>query len=136
MRCSEHYYKMPYSSNLNVISTYIKDKFKGKNVLRFIVPHSHKNYFHANILTEESTFDQGRDIFAFNKRKHHNQDKFNACFIIPTGIGCEIGGHAGDATPALKLIASVCDKVVINTNVVNASDLNEMPSNALYCEGQ
>ncbi len=58
-----------------------------------------------------------------------------AAFIIPTGIGCEIGGHAGDATPALKLIASVCDTVVTHPNVVNASDINEMPVNALYVEG-
>lgn len=56
-------------------------------------------------------------------------------FIIPTGIGCEIGGHAGDATPAVKLIASVCDKLIVNPNAVNASDINEMPDNCLYVEG-
>lgn len=55
--------------------------------------------------------------------------------IIPTGIGCEIGGHAGDATPAAKLIASVCDKLILHPNVVNASDINEMPENSLYVEG-
>ncbi|MCK5606476.1 DUF3326 domain-containing protein, partial [Candidatus Pacearchaeota archaeon] len=33
----------------------------------------------------------------------------NTVFIVPTGIGCKIGGHAGDATPAFKLIASVSD---------------------------
>ncbi len=59
----------------------------------------------------------------------------NVVFIIPTGIGCAIGGHAGDATPAAKLIASVCDKLILHPNVVNASDINEMPSNALYVEG-
>jgi hypothetical protein len=31
----------------------------------------------------------------------------NTVFIVPTGIGCSIGGHAGDATPAFKLIASL-----------------------------
>ncbi len=55
--------------------------------------------------------------------------------IIPTGIGCEIGGHAGDANPAVKLIASVCDKLIVNPNAVNASDINEMPDNCLYVEG-
>lgn len=55
--------------------------------------------------------------------------------IIPTGIGCEIGGYAGDATPAAKLLASVCDNLIINPNVVNASDINEMPDNCLYVEG-
>lgn len=56
-------------------------------------------------------------------------------FVIPTGIGCEIGGHAGDANPAVKLIASVTDKLIVNPNAVNASDINEMPDNALYVEG-
>lgn len=59
----------------------------------------------------------------------------NAVFIIPTGLGCAIGGHAGDATPAAKLIAQACDKLILHPNVVNASDINEMPANALYVEG-
>ncbi len=59
----------------------------------------------------------------------------NVVFIIPTGIGAEIGGHAGDATPYAKMIASVCDRLFIHPNVVNASDLNEMTENMLYVEG-
>ena len=59
----------------------------------------------------------------------------NVAFIIPTGIGCAMGGHAGDATPAAKMIASVCDRILLHPNVVNASDINEMPHNALYVEG-
>lgn len=55
--------------------------------------------------------------------------------IIPTGIGCEIGGHAGDANPVAKLLASVCDTLILHPNVVNASDINEMPENCLYVEG-
>ncbi len=59
----------------------------------------------------------------------------NVVMIIPTGIGCEIGGHAGDATPTARLLGSVCDKLILHPNVVNASDINEMPENALYVEG-
>ncbi len=59
----------------------------------------------------------------------------NAVMIIPTGIGCEIGGHAGDATPAARLLASIVDKLIIHPNVVNASDINEMTDNMLYVEG-
>ncbi len=55
--------------------------------------------------------------------------------IIPTGVGCRIGGHAGDANPIAKLIASLCDTLIVHPNVVNASDINEMPSNCLYVEG-
>ena len=53
----------------------------------------------------------------------------NVVFIIPTGIGCEIGGHAGDASTSAKLLASACDKLIIHPNVVNASDINEMGEN-------
>jgi hypothetical protein len=56
-------------------------------------------------------------------------------FIIPTGIGAEIGGHAGDATPAAKLISSCCNKLIVHPNVVNASDINAMTENMLYVEG-
>jgi len=59
----------------------------------------------------------------------------NTVFIVPTGIGCEIGGHAGDANPAFKLIASMSDIAITHPNVVNASDINEMPENSLYVEG-
>ncbi len=59
----------------------------------------------------------------------------NVVFIIPTGLGCAIGGHAGDATPAAKLIAQTCDKLILHPNVVNASDINEAPENSLYVEG-
>lgn len=55
--------------------------------------------------------------------------------IIPTGLGATIGGHAGDATPAAKLLAGCCDKLVIHPNVVKASDINEMTPNMLYVEG-
>ena len=59
----------------------------------------------------------------------------NVVFIVPTGMGAEIGGHAGDATPAAKLIASLCDTLFVHPNVVNASDINEMTENMLYVEG-
>lgn len=59
----------------------------------------------------------------------------NTVFIVPTGIGAEIGGHSGDATPAARLIGSVSDKIILHPNVVNGSDINEMPPNALYVDG-
>ena len=59
----------------------------------------------------------------------------NVVMIIPTGIGADIGGHAGDANPAAKLLAAACDTLVVHPNVVNASDINEMPPNALYVDG-
>jgi len=59
----------------------------------------------------------------------------NTVFIVPTGIGAEIGGHAGDAMPAANLIASISNLMITHPNVYNASDINEIPANALYVEG-
>jgi len=59
----------------------------------------------------------------------------NGIIIVPTGIGAEIGGHAGDANPVVKLFASLCDKLITHPNAVNASDINEMTENTLYVEG-
>ena len=59
----------------------------------------------------------------------------NIVLIVPTGIGCEIGGHAGDAQPIAKLIGACCDNLITHPNVVNASDINEMPENTWYVEG-
>ena len=76
-----------------------------------------------------------QSIFEFSPRKFERTDAFNAVFLVPTGIGAEIGGHAGDATPAARVLAEACDRLITHPNVVNASDLNEMPENALYVEG-
>jgi len=59
----------------------------------------------------------------------------NVVMIIPTGIGCEIGGHCGDGNAAARLLGACCDTLILHPNVVNASDLNEMPDNSLYVEG-
>lgn len=74
-------------------------------------------------------------LFRLVPRKIERTGAFNAIFLVPTGIGSEIGGHAGDATPAARVLAEACDTLVLHPNVVNASDLNEMPENALYVEG-
>ena len=44
-------------------------------------------------------------------------------FIIPTGIGCEIGGFAGDALPAAKLLASASGCLITHPNVMNGGSL-------------
>jgi hypothetical protein len=74
-------------------------------------------------------------IFDFVPRGGENARSFNAVLLVPTGIGCSIGGHAGDANPVAGLLASVCDTLVTHPNVVNASDVNELPANGLYVEG-
>jgi hypothetical protein len=74
-------------------------------------------------------------IFRFRRRLYDNHEKFRAVFVVPTGIGAEIGGHAGDAAPAARTLAAICDQLIVHPNVVNASDINEMSANMLYVEG-
>lgn len=74
-------------------------------------------------------------IFQFEKRHVENTDDFNVVFLVPTGVGSDIGGHAGDATPVLRAMGAFCDRVITHPNVVNASDINEMPENSLFVEG-
>ena len=76
-----------------------------------------------------------RTPFAFQARPVEDQEQFNVAYIVPTGVGAAQGGHAGDATPVLKAIAAVSDHVFTHPNVVNASDINEIPDNAFYIEG-
>ena len=55
--------------------------------------------------------------------------------VIPTGIGCEIGGFAGDALPAAKLLASASGCLVTHPNVMNGGALSEKDERIFYVEG-
>ena len=70
------------------------------------------------------------------RRKTFQAQPFGVVQIIPTGVGCEIGGYAGDACPVTNLLASVVDVLVTHPNAVNASELNEMGENVWYVEGK
>ena len=107
--------------------------------LRFAITRSLEPRIHCNISCLDAPPDRPGlckgSIFEFSAREFERTDSFNVAFLVPTGIGAEIGGHAGDAAPAARLVAEVCDTVILHPNVVNASDINEMPANALYVEG-
>ncbi|MFP3944380.1 MAG: DUF3326 domain-containing protein [Alphaproteobacteria bacterium] len=68
-------------------------------------------------------------------RPFDDASSFNCALVIPTGAGAEIGGHAGDAGPVVRLMSQLCDTVITHPNTVNASDINEQPENCLYVEG-
>ena len=74
-------------------------------------------------------------LFRLDRRLVANCDRFNAVLLVPTGVGAEIGGHAGDAMPVAALLAAVCDTLITHPNVVNGSDVIELPANSLYVEG-
>jgi hypothetical protein len=79
--------------------------------------------------------DEETSVFDFRQRRHARTGAFNTVMLIPTGVDCAIGGHAGDATPAARLLAEVSDHLILHPNVVNASDVNEQTENCLYVEG-
>ena len=74
-------------------------------------------------------------LFRLRKRKVSSTDAFNAVLLIPTGVGAELGGHSGDGGALAVAMASLCDNLITHPNVVNASDINELPPNGLYVEG-
>jgi len=55
--------------------------------------------------------------------------------IVPTGVGCNLGGYAGDAAPSTNLLAATADYLITNPNAVNASNFISMDENVLYTEG-
>ena len=107
--------------------------------IRFVVTSATPRTYHCELatldLTPPSTLPSPPSIFQFRRRHVPSTSKFNVALLIPTGIGAELGGHAGDAGPVAHLLAQVSDTLLLHPNVVNASDLNELPSNAWYVEG-
>ncbi len=105
--------------------------------VRFAVTQSDDTSYHTElgVLEHEAEVPAIDSIFRFSKRPIENTREFNAVFLVPTGIGALIGGHAGDAAPVSRLLASICDNLITHPNVVNASDINEMTENTLYVEG-
>lgn len=55
-------------------------------------------------------------------------------FIVPTGIGAQIGGFAGDASKWARKISKIA-KLIVNPNVVNAACFSGITDNMLYVEG-
>ncbi len=47
---------------------------------------------------------QRDSIFEFRKRNIENINQVNVVLVIPTGVGAEIGGHAGDGGPVAKIV--------------------------------
>ena len=106
--------------------------------LRFVVTATDAEHYHCEIGVMEggnAPAPESDTIFRFVHQGGENIQSFNAVLLVPTGIGAAIGGHSGDATPVARLLATACDRLITHPNVVNASDLNEMPENALYVEG-
>ncbi len=103
--------------------------------IRFVITQTDNDGYSCELGVLYSRANLNGSIFDFNRRNLEDVDQFNAVLLVPTGIGCEIGGHSGDAGPISRLLASACDNLITHPNVVNASDINELPENGLYVEG-
>ena len=55
--------------------------------------------------------------------------------VIPTGIGCQQGGYAGDGLPAARLLAAASGCLVTHPNVMNAASLYWSDRRIHYVEG-
>ena len=60
---------------------------------------------------------------------------FPTLLIIPTGIGCPIGGFAGDAIPVARLLAASSGCLITHPNVMNGASLYWPNTNIHYVEG-
>ena len=55
--------------------------------------------------------------------------------VIPTGIGCAIGGYAGDALPSARLLAAASGCLITHPNVMNGASLYWSDPAIHYVEG-
>lgn len=89
----------------------------------------------AEVVVEATVDSEETAGFGAGVAEQRFPGKAVAVSIIPTGVGCSIGGYAGDAAPATRLLASTVDYLVTNPNAVNASDFIQLDGNTLYTEG-
>jgi len=144
MRLSELEFDLPYRKKeggiIEYFAAHLQLRLPGDALpLRFAVTHTVDGHYHC----EAGFFADSRhsaryapqSIFMFRPRRFENQERFTAVMLVPTGIGALIGGHAGDAAPAARLLSACSDVLITHPNVVNAADINEMTDNMLYVEG-
>ena len=106
----------------------------GEVAIRFAVTESSGELWHCDVGVQVGSA-PADSIFGFQRRSRKDGAEFNVMMLVPTGIGAVVGGHAGDASPVAALLASVCDTLITHPNVLNASDIIQVPPNALYVEG-
>ena len=88
-----------------VESQVLEQMMPGEYPVRFAVTESEGESWNCDVGVQ---IGGGRpeSIFRINKRVGEDNSSFNVLMLVPTGIGAEIGGHAGDAAPAAALLAA------------------------------
>jgi len=106
---------------------------EGMTALRFSISKST-----SKVLGVEATYySRELDGSAYDSPRHLSQNPHASVVVhvVPTSVGASIGGFAGDASPATRLLAQVAETVIAHPNVVNASDILSMTDNTVYVEG-
>lgn len=104
----------------------------GGKVLRWYVAQSTAD----ELVVEVTTCEDARERPGPSSERRFYPGKNVVLSVVPTGIGCSIGGFAGDAAPVANLLASAADYLIVNPNTVNASNfINLQSRNILYTDG-
>jgi hypothetical protein len=143
MRLSEREFDLPVAAaHRDLLASFARavpeQLGPGEAPVRFVVSATDEAHYHCElgILASDSAASPAvPSIFEFRRRALENTGEFNVVLLVPTGVNATIGGHAGDAGPIARLLAGVADTLITHPNVVNGSDINEMPENSLYVEG-
>lgn len=109
----------------------ILERKAGRHILRWHISRAAKD----EIFVETTLFDKAGKDFPDRSKEVIYPGKSVVLSVIPTGVGCDIGGYAADAAPVTNLLASCADYVVTNPNAVNASNFISMADNVFYTEG-
>ncbi len=107
----------------------------GEVPIRFAVTGSERDLWFCDLGVAQNEGRLPGSIFQFHDNHPPRSDDFNVLMLVPTGIGAAVGGHAGDASPAATLLSGVCNSLITHPNVLNASDIIQIPPNGLYVEG-
>ncbi len=107
------------------------EKRVGPEALRWYVTAADR----SEVVVEATIDTEASDTPADSGERPFHPGKTAVISIVPTGVGCSIGGYAGDAAPATNLLAATADYLITNPNAVNASDFISLESNVLYTEG-
>jgi hypothetical protein len=102
-----------------------------KDILRWYI----SKVTERDIVVEVTLFQKGGKSIPGENIGYLYPGKRVVLSVIPTGVGCDIGGYAADAAPATTLLASCTDYLITNPNAVNASDFISMEENVFYTEG-
>jgi len=108
------------------------EELVGDNALRWYIGRAPKDEIIVEATSYAGTMDTSFDRVA----SQYYPGKNAILSVVPTGIGCSVGGFAGDAAPATNLLAAAADYLITHPNAVNASDfIGLTENNIIYTDG-